>query len=51
MFWWKRQKERDHWGDLDIGSRIILKFIIEKWDAVVWIGLIWLWTGTIGGLL
>jgi hypothetical protein len=23
--WWKRQKERDHKEDLDVGGRIILK--------------------------
>jgi hypothetical protein len=28
-FWWERQKERDHWEDLDVGKRIILKWILE----------------------
>jgi hypothetical protein len=26
-FWWKRQKERDHYEDLDIGGRIKLSWI------------------------
>jgi hypothetical protein len=30
VFWWKRQKGRDHWGDLDLSLRIILTFLIEK---------------------
>jgi hypothetical protein len=27
---WKRLKERDHWEDLEVGGRKILKFILEK---------------------
>jgi hypothetical protein len=41
-FLWKIQKEGDHWEDVDIGGRIILKWILEKSDGVVWTGLIWL---------
>jgi hypothetical protein len=33
--------EIDHKKDLDVW-RIILKSILEKYDGVVWIGLIWL---------
>jgi hypothetical protein len=29
-FWWKNQKERDHQEDLDVGGRIILKWILER---------------------
>jgi hypothetical protein len=50
-FWWESQKERDHYEDLDIGGRIILEWILERYDEVVWIGLIWLRIGTSGGLL
>jgi hypothetical protein len=43
-FWWESQKE-------GLGGRTILKRILEKYDGVVWTGLIWLWIGTSGGLL
>jgi hypothetical protein len=29
-FWWESQKERDHYEDLDVGGRIILRWILEK---------------------
>jgi hypothetical protein len=29
-FWWESQKDRDHWENLGIGVRIILKLILEK---------------------
>jgi hypothetical protein len=38
--WLESQRERDHWLDLGIGVRVILKWILDKQDAVVWIGLI-----------
>jgi hypothetical protein len=28
-FWWKSQKERDHWEDIHAGGRVILKWILE----------------------
>jgi hypothetical protein len=31
--------------------RIILKWILKKWDGEAWTGLIWLRIGTGGGLL
>jgi hypothetical protein len=33
------EKERDHWEDTDVG-RVILKWILERQDGVVWTGLI-----------
>jgi hypothetical protein len=27
---WESQKERDHWEDLDVGGKIILKLILER---------------------
>jgi hypothetical protein len=45
------QKVRDHWEDLDVGDCIILKCILERYVGMVWTGLIWLRTGTSGGLL
>jgi hypothetical protein len=35
-------RERDHWGDPVIDRRIILRWIIKKWDVVVRTGLSWL---------
>jgi hypothetical protein len=35
----------------DIVDWIILRYILERWDVVVWTGLVWLRLGTIGGLL
>jgi hypothetical protein len=51
LFWCESQKEGDHYTDLDIGGRIILKLILEEWDAVVWTRFIWLRIGTNRGLL
>ena len=28
-------RERDQWGDQDIGGRIILRWILRKWEGVV----------------
>jgi hypothetical protein len=29
-FWWESQKEINHYEDLDVSQRIILKFILYK---------------------
>jgi len=26
-------RERDHWGDPDVDGRIILRWILRKWDV------------------
>jgi hypothetical protein len=43
-------KERDHYEDLGIGRKIILKCIL-KWDGGMRNLLVWLVIGTSGGLL
>jgi len=32
-FWWGNLKERDLMGDLGVDGRIILRWIIRKWDV------------------
>jgi hypothetical protein len=32
-FWLGNLRERDHWGDPDMGGRIILGWIFRKWDV------------------
>ena len=44
-------RERDHWGDQDVNGRIILRWILRKWEWVVGTGRIWLRIGTGGGRL
>jgi hypothetical protein len=40
-FWWGSQKERDHQEDIDAGGRVILKYMIERYDrgGMGWIDL------------
>jgi hypothetical protein len=33
--------ERDVFEDLGVEGRIILKWILKKWDGEAWIGLLW----------
>ena len=40
-----------HWGDQDVDGRIILKWILRKWEGVVGTGWSWLRIGTGGGRL
>jgi hypothetical protein len=42
---------RDHFGDPNVGGRIILRWIIRTWDMGVWTGSSWLRIGTGGGHL
>jgi hypothetical protein len=32
--------ERDHFEDLSVEGRIILKWILKKWDGEAWTGLL-----------
>jgi len=37
-FWWGNLRERDHLGDPGIDGRIVLRWILRKWDVGVWTG-------------
>jgi hypothetical protein len=52
-FWWENLRERDYLEDPGVDGRIILKLIFRMydWGGGEWNGLIWLRTGTGGGLL
>jgi len=32
-FVWGNLRERDHWGDPDVDGRIILRWILGKWEG------------------
>ena len=32
-FYWGNLRERDHWGDLDVDGRIVLRWIFGKWEG------------------
>jgi hypothetical protein len=53
--WWfvfsEKVRERDHYDDQDISWWIILRWILERYNGVVWNGLVWLRIGTRGGFL
>jgi hypothetical protein len=48
-FGWGNLRARDHLEDPGIDGRIILRWIIKKWDVGAWTGLSWLRIGTGGG--
>jgi len=50
-FWWGNLRERDHLEDPDVDERIILRWILMKWDVGIWTGTSWLRIGTRGGHL
>jgi hypothetical protein len=41
-FWWGNLRERDHLEDPGIDGRLILRWILRKWDVGVWTGFSWL---------
>jgi len=47
-FWWRNLMERDHFEDLGIDGKIIVRRVFRKWDVYTQTGLIWLRTGTGG---
>jgi hypothetical protein len=36
--WWGNLREGDHWGDPDIDGRIILRWVLKKWEGFVGTG-------------
>jgi hypothetical protein len=49
--WSKKLRGQDHLEDLVINRRILIKWILNKYDVRVWTGFNWFVIGTSGGLL
>ena len=47
----RKPEGKNHLEDPGIDGKIILRWIIRKWDVGAWTGLIWLRKGTGGGLM
>jgi len=50
-FRWGHLRDRDRLEELDVDGMVILKCIFKKCGREAWTGLLWLGTGTGGGLL
>ena len=51
-FWWGNLWERDYLDNKGVDGRIILRYILKKWDNTgAWTGSSWLRIGTTGGHL
>jgi hypothetical protein len=46
-----RPKQCDHWEELGVGERIILRWTLGRWGSMGQTGLSWLRIGSGGGLL
>jgi hypothetical protein len=42
--WEKSQKLKDHWEEQDVDDWRLLKWILQRYDEVMWIASIWLST-------
>jgi hypothetical protein len=49
-FCWGNLSERGNLEDSGVGKSIILSWIFREWDEEAWTTVIWLRTGTDGGL-
>jgi hypothetical protein len=47
----RKVRERDHLGDPGVDERVIIRWIVRKWDVGLWTGSSWLRIGTGGGHL
>jgi hypothetical protein len=50
-FWWENLREKHHLEEPGLDGKVILRWIIRKWDVGTWTGLIWLRIGIGGGHL
>jgi hypothetical protein len=48
-FWWGHLRDRDHLKDQGVDGRIILKWIIKKWNGEAWTGLLCFGIGQVAG--
>jgi hypothetical protein len=51
VFWSGNLRERNHLGDPSVDGRIILRWILRKWEVGLWTGSSWLRIGTGGAQL
>jgi hypothetical protein len=51
VFWWGKLRKIDHLENSGIDGRIILRWVVNKWDVGTWTGSVWLRKGIGGGLL
>jgi hypothetical protein len=50
-FWWGNLRERDHLEDPHVDGRMLLIWILRKWDVGAFTGSSWFSIGTGGGHL